>query len=64
MNLFKQTVCYIGLPLGIIVGIALKLMGFEEGEGFEGLATWLGLCYYCGIVTLVVVPAFCLWWFT
>ncbi len=57
MHGWRKPVTYIGIPLGLLVLLVIRLFkGRESGglSGFDGLALFIGVCFYSGIVTLVL----------
>jgi len=59
MNPIVNAISFIGVPLGIVSGLIVKLFrpDFCTGEGFTGICQFLGWCFYCGIATIVGLAA-------
>jgi hypothetical protein len=57
MDVLYNAISVIGFPFGAILGIIVRLLkpDFFEGEGFTGLVKFHSLCFWCGIVIMIVM---------
>ncbi len=63
MSWINSFFCFLGLPLGVLVVLFLKLFGLEgDSEGFQDLAKWIGILYYSGITTVIVAVVLIFMW--
>lgn len=42
-----------GLPLALLIFFVEKLRGKPTEEGFGDIARFIGVAYYCGVVTII-----------